>query len=1348
VATTTINVAAVNDAPVNTVPASIAVTEDTASPITGISINDPDSASSTISVTLSVPAGTLAATSGSGVTVTGSGSGSLVLAGTQSAINAFIAASGVSYTSALNASGSVTLTVTTSDGGSTGSGGTLSDVDTVTLNITPVNDAPVGRDATIATNEDVPFTFGLANFLLNDVEDGTNADAAAVRIDTVPLNGSLMLNGVAVTAGQVITAASISGGQLTFVPLPDANGTNYANFTFSVRDSGGAFDPAPNTITVNVTAVSDGAPLAGNDNFMTTLGTPITISLSQLLVNDALPDNAAITSVSAASGGTLVNNGNGTYTFTPSGVGNGSFTYTLTDQDGQTSTATVSVQTVAANNDLATVYESALPTGTGAGSVTASGNLVANDGGGTVINNVNGVTDGSASDTDSRAGYIGVNTALGNVVVDSTGAGVGDYTYTLLRAGDNSAAANNNSLVESISYNTNAGVTAQLRVTVVDDQPRAYDRTVLVSEDLVPSYKLVLVLDVSGSMTSADAGGEVQQVNDDGSVSIRTRLDLARDAMVALVEEYFDQAQNVSVTLISFSASAATIAGSPFTSKAAAIAAIQTMDGSGGTNYTAALNQVQSAFGTVDPAVQNKVYFISDGAPSAGDTVDPAGSTGYRTFITNNGIDSFAVGIGTGIANTGPLNGIHNVDADGDGVSDGAIIVPDLNELDSALLSTVPVAFGGNVVSNTSVGNVLGADGGYVQSVTLMLDTNNDGTPDSNVTFTYNQGTNQITRSGSFPSGFPLTGDLLTLDDARGFELGTLTFNFSTGAYTYFTDGTAAEGDSFDFSFIARDGDGDVTAPSTVTVAIADGVPVARPDTDTLVANQTHIEGNVITGQGTDGGAALGGQLTNFAGQGAGVDKAVDGAEVTSISFKGVTYNLLANASGSGAGFTWTVSGGQLTWTATSGGERLVFANTGYYDYNPPTASLPTVVTSAAVTTLFNTSANADDNGVLLSGVSRTGAATTLTYNNPGGTASDGVGVTGGDANGTVDNLETLVVAFNTANHPNGVQNVSFVISADQSNLESTSSGYVRSLTYTVYDVAGNQLGQFYSVAEGTVTMPSEFSNIGSVEIQANSAADARITSVSFQSIQSNAAATAVAPVDVGYTLTDSDGDTSSSTLTLRVMGNNLFGDAGANTMTGTNGNDRMDGGAGNDSLSGGAGNDLLLGNSGNDSLAGGDGIDELRGGAGNDSLNGGNGADVLVGGAGNDSLTGGAGSDVFRWELADRGAAGMPATDTVADFDNAAGGDVLDLRDLLQGESLQGGAVGNLTNYLHFAQSGGNTVIQISASGGFSSGFNAGAIDQTIVLTGVDVTGAGTRTDQQIIQDLLTRGKLITDGA
>jgi hypothetical protein len=32
--------------------------------------------------------------------------------------------------------------------------------------------------------------------------------------------------------------------------------------------------------------------------------------------------------------------------------------------------------------------------------------------------------------------------------------------------------------------------------------------------------------------------------------------------------------------------------------------------------------------------------------------------------------------------------------------------------------------------------------------------------------------------------------------------------------------------------------------------------------------------------------------------------------------------------------------------------------------------------------------------------------------------------------------------------------------------------------------------------------------------------------------------------------------------------------------------------------------------------------------------------------------------------------------------------------------------------------------------------------------LQGVDLTGAGTRSDLQIIQDLLTRSKLVVDGA
>ena len=59
--------------------------------------------------------------------------------------------------------------------------------------------------------------------------------------------------------------------------------------------SNGGFDPAPNTIVVNVTPVSDGAPAAAADAYITTVGTPIVITQAQLLSNDFLPDHARLT---------------------------------------------------------------------------------------------------------------------------------------------------------------------------------------------------------------------------------------------------------------------------------------------------------------------------------------------------------------------------------------------------------------------------------------------------------------------------------------------------------------------------------------------------------------------------------------------------------------------------------------------------------------------------------------------------------------------------------------------------------------------------------------------------------------------------------------------------------------------------------------------------------------------------------------------------------------------------------------------------------------------------------------------------------------------------------------------
>ncbi|MCX7218525.1 MAG: type I secretion C-terminal target domain-containing protein, partial [Burkholderiales bacterium] len=182
-----------------------------------------------------------------------------------------------------------------------------------------------------------------------------------------------------------------------------------------------------------------------------------------------------------------------------------------------------------------------------------------------------------------------------------------------------------------------------------------------------------------------------------------------------------------------------------------------------------------------------------------------------------------------------------------------------------------------------------------------------------------------------------------------------------------------------------------------------------------------------------------------------------------------------------------------------------------------------------------------------------------------------------------------------------------------------------------------------------------------------------------------------------------------------------------------------------NETLTGTAGADFISGMGGNDTINAGNGDDRVFGGSGDDIILGGAGKDVLVGGVGNDTLTGGTEADTFRWSLGDAGTTTLPANDRVTDFDPAAfsaGGDRLDLRDLLQGENHASGN-GNLGDYLHFVKTGNDTVVHISSTGGFAGGFSAAKDDQVITLSNVLLTGAD---DAAIINDLLAKGKLIVD--
>ncbi|MBL8396700.1 MAG: hypothetical protein JNL84_00945, partial [Candidatus Accumulibacter sp.] len=102
-----------------------------------------------------------------------------------------------------------------------------------------VNHAPSGVDKTVSTREDNAYVFSAADFGFSDAADSPVNALLAVRISTLPAAGSLTLSGVAVTAGQFVSAADLAAGQLVFTPTTNGNGAGYASFEFQVQDNGG-----------------------------------------------------------------------------------------------------------------------------------------------------------------------------------------------------------------------------------------------------------------------------------------------------------------------------------------------------------------------------------------------------------------------------------------------------------------------------------------------------------------------------------------------------------------------------------------------------------------------------------------------------------------------------------------------------------------------------------------------------------------------------------------------------------------------------------------------------------------------------------------------------------------------------------------------------------------------------------------------------------------------------------------------------------------------------------------------------------------------------------------------------
>ena len=141
---------------------------------------------------------------------------------------------------------------------------------TASITVNSVNDAPQGTSNTVTTLEDTAYVFATADFGFSDSNDSPANNLLAVKVTTLPGAGSLTDSGVAVTAGQFVSASDISSGKLVFTPAAGGWGSGYAAFTFQVEDDGGTLnagvdtDPTPRTMTVNVDEVNHAPQGASN----------------------------------------------------------------------------------------------------------------------------------------------------------------------------------------------------------------------------------------------------------------------------------------------------------------------------------------------------------------------------------------------------------------------------------------------------------------------------------------------------------------------------------------------------------------------------------------------------------------------------------------------------------------------------------------------------------------------------------------------------------------------------------------------------------------------------------------------------------------------------------------------------------------------------------------------------------------------------------------------------------------------------------------------------------------------------------------------------------------------------
>ena len=335
-----ITIGPANDPPVNGLPVSQTIDEDTtltftAASSTALTVSDPDAADAPIQLTMSCSVGTLTLGKTSNLTFSlgdGHDDDKLSFTGTIADINA--ALEGTVFRPPANFNGTTHIDFNTNDLGNTGVGGAKSDVDQLIVTVVPVNDPPTATADTYVVAEDS--VDQRIDALANDSCAPDVGETLRVTSVSSPAHGTarLELGGTAVLYTPV---ANYFGTDTFSYDITDGHGGSAtATVSVTVLNVNDPPQAVPDVFSVAQDSANDPLDVLSNDSIAPDVGE----TLEVIVVSDAQHGRVSI----APGGAGLL------YTPTPGYVGPDTLTYTVRDSSGGYAATIVSL-TVGADSD-------------------------------------------------------------------------------------------------------------------------------------------------------------------------------------------------------------------------------------------------------------------------------------------------------------------------------------------------------------------------------------------------------------------------------------------------------------------------------------------------------------------------------------------------------------------------------------------------------------------------------------------------------------------------------------------------------------------------------------------------------------------------------------------------------------------------------------------------------------------------------------------------------------------------------------------------------------------------------------------------------------------------------------